>query len=266
MSQPFMQLYVGDYIRDTMDLSTEEHGAYLLLLMTMWSHDARLPNDHKKLARIARLSPAKFRLAWETLERFFTVEGEHITQNRLKNEHEKAQEKGQKRAEAGAKGGASKALKYKERCLASATDLPKHLPEPEPEEKRETNVSLQKRAERAKAPEGFEDFWQAYPHRNGVKRGRQKAEQKFRTAVRSGVKPDALVDAANRYRQDRQVIDGYAKDPATWINGKCWEDEIDRPENVSPINRRPEPGERRVINGVQKVYINHFEGWMREYG
>src|SRR6056297_2397102 len=140
MSQPFMQLYVGDYTRDTMDLSTEEHGAYLLILMTMWSHGAQLPNDHKKLARIARLSPAKFGRAWETIGRFFTVEGNHITQKRLKKEHEKAQEKGQKRAEAGAKGGRAKALKSKEPCLANATNLPKHLPEPEPEpeEKRET--------------------------------------------------------------------------------------------------------------------------------
>lgn len=144
MSQPFMQLYVGDYIRDTMDLSTEEHGAYLLLLMTMWSHGAKLPNDQNKLARIARLSPAKFKRVWAAIERFFTVEGDCITQGRLTKEHEKAKEKGQKRAEAGAKGGKAKALKNKDTGLANATVLLKHLPEPEPDIREEdTNVSLQ---------------------------------------------------------------------------------------------------------------------------
>ncbi len=34
---PFMKFYVGDYLGDTQHLSCEEHGAYLLLLMTMWN-------------------------------------------------------------------------------------------------------------------------------------------------------------------------------------------------------------------------------------
>ncbi|MTH33049.1 DUF1376 domain-containing protein [Paracoccus limosus] len=112
--QPFMQLYVADYLADTLDLSTVEHGAYLLILMTMWRHDARLPNDMAKLARIARMSVTKFKPVWAEISRFFEVDGDAITNRRLSKEHEKARKKSEVRATAGKAGGHAKALKDKE--------------------------------------------------------------------------------------------------------------------------------------------------------
>jgi uncharacterized protein YdaU (DUF1376 family) len=88
--RPFMQLYIGDYMSDTRHLTTEQHGAYLLLLMTMWRHGGSLPRDHEKLARIAGLSDKRWNQISLEVMAFFTVEDEHITQKRLQKEIEKA--------------------------------------------------------------------------------------------------------------------------------------------------------------------------------
>ena len=142
-STPFMQLYPADYLAKTMDLTTEQHGAYLLILMTMWQHDAKLPNDPVKLARIARMTPAKFRPVWDEISRFFLVEGDKITNPRLTKERKKAAEKSTKRAAAGRAGGQAKALKDNEARLANAMPMPQHSPDTRVQkEEEDTDVSL----------------------------------------------------------------------------------------------------------------------------
>ena len=135
MSAPFMQFYVADYLGDTRHLTTEQHGAYLLLLMTMWRSDGRLPNDDKKLARIAGCTVSRWTKIKPEVIAFFEVDGDEITNARLTLELEKASEKSIKRAEAGTKGGNAKALKNKKVDVANATDLLCHSSEPEPDVK-----------------------------------------------------------------------------------------------------------------------------------
>ncbi|OWJ82730.1 YdaU family protein [Haematobacter massiliensis] len=134
---PFLQLYVGDYLADTLDLTTEQHGAYLLLLLTMWRHDARLPNDPAKLARIARVSPRRWHLIWGAIGHFFFVDGDKIGNKRLDREHQKAVSISEKRSVSGEKGGRAKALKTSNTPVANATDLPEHSQKSEPDIKKE---------------------------------------------------------------------------------------------------------------------------------
>jgi len=128
---PFMPLWVADFVGDTLDLDAKEIGAYMLILMTMWGRDGYLPNDEKKLQRVARCGRDWPRV-WGAIGHYFTVQDDQITQLRLRLELQKVAAKREVNAQSGARGGAAKALKEKEARLATATVSPQQ-PEPYPE-------------------------------------------------------------------------------------------------------------------------------------
>jgi uncharacterized protein YdaU (DUF1376 family) len=70
MSFPYMPFYIGDHLRDTRILTTEEQGAYLLLIFEYWSKGS-LPDDDAQLARIAGLSLARWRKMRPSIEAYF---------------------------------------------------------------------------------------------------------------------------------------------------------------------------------------------------
>ena len=128
---PFMQLCVADYLGDTQHLTTEQHGAYLLILMAMWRAGGQLPAEPARLARIARMTPARWKkIAGEVLAFFETRDGK-LTQKRLRREIEKASDISRKRATAGARGAAAKYLKAKRSVPANGSDLPLQNQTPE---------------------------------------------------------------------------------------------------------------------------------------
>lgn len=128
---PFMQLYVADYLGDTQHLTTEQHGAYLLILMAMWRAGGQLPAEPTRLARIARVTPARWKKIAGDVLAFFEVRDGKLTQKRLRREIEKASDISRKRSSAGARGAAAKHLKAKNVAPANGSDLPEHDQTPE---------------------------------------------------------------------------------------------------------------------------------------
>lgn len=190
--RPFMQLYVSDYLGDTRHLSCEQHGAYLLLLMTMWNAGGSLPDDDAKLARIVCLSVKKWRAIRDDVFPFFDLSDGRVTHHRLTKELQKSEAKSQSRASAGAEGGRAKALKDKETRLANAMPELQHLPDTrDHKRKEEPSGSSKKRAGRlpedwkpdlsfaaslglseaqaANEAQKFREWWPAQPGQKGVK-------------------------------------------------------------------------------------------------
>jgi uncharacterized protein YdaU (DUF1376 family) len=104
----WMPLYVSDYLADTMHLSAEQHGAYLLLLMVAWKSEGRLPNDPEQLQAICRLPPAKWKASEAVLRSFFFVTPEYWINNRLRDELAKAIKNTEAKAVSGKKGAAAR--------------------------------------------------------------------------------------------------------------------------------------------------------------
>lgn len=78
---PYMQLYVADYLADTMHLSTEEHGAYLLIIFNYWQTGKPIPKP--RLPKIARLSNDRWISAEASLSEFFNEVGNEWVHERI---------------------------------------------------------------------------------------------------------------------------------------------------------------------------------------
>lgn len=121
----------------------------------------------------------------------------------------------------------------------------------------------------------FQAFWDAYPHRNGQKKNRKGAEAKFAAALKRGVTADQIMAGVKAMSQFPDVQRGFARDPVTWLNQQGWTDEPPT-AGLTVINGgkpyktdyqgRPEIGSEMVnAKGHKLRYINHYDGWMREW-
>ena len=119
-----MPFWVGDYLRDTQHLSTEEHGAYLLLILHYWTHGG-LPQDEKFLQKICRVSPYR----WLKIRgNLFALFGPNWKHKRIDAELEKANKISIKRELAGHLGGVTRAAKRAATGQAFATKSFKQMP------------------------------------------------------------------------------------------------------------------------------------------
>jgi uncharacterized protein YdaU (DUF1376 family) len=85
-----MPMYIGDYLGDTMHLTTEQHGAYLLLLFYLWRRPV-LADDDAVLAKICGLSSGAWRRTRAVLAEFFLIADGTWRHNRIDKERARVQ-------------------------------------------------------------------------------------------------------------------------------------------------------------------------------
>jgi uncharacterized protein YdaU (DUF1376 family) len=125
---PAFNLDTAAYLADTSHLSLPHHGAYLLILMTMWRADGWIADDERVLASICKISVFKWRALAPLLRQLFLPLDGKLSQKRLLLELERSKNLVAKARLNGSRGGAAKALKQKDRGLATATVPPDASP------------------------------------------------------------------------------------------------------------------------------------------
>ena len=122
---PALPLFTDAYLADTRHLTTEEHGAYLLLLMCAWrSSGCELTDDDKTLARIAGLSPTRWRRLKPALVQFFDTSAGVWRQKKLQAVYRDVASRVARNKANGSRGGRARAAKVADQPEKKGADGP----------------------------------------------------------------------------------------------------------------------------------------------
>ena len=132
----WMPLWIGAYLADTMALSRDSHGGYLLLLFAYWRNKGPLPDDDEDMAGITKSTPAEWKKLRPRLAKFFSIEDGMWSHGRADAELAKA---GMHKANAVSKAKAGAEARWKNHRKQCSDDAPsnaqalhKQCPTPSP--------------------------------------------------------------------------------------------------------------------------------------
>lgn len=92
----------------------------------------------------------------------------------------------------------------------------------------------------------FQTFWARYPKKTSKK----KACAAFTKALKRTTFENLMAGLEHYLTSDQRVLDGYVKDPTTWLNGDCWEDEPVRAAAAAGGHAQP------AHTGIRNEWMN----------
>lgn len=203
---PAFSMYPKDFLTDTQLLSAEQLGAYIALLCNAWvglpgNPQGFLPPDGESLARLARLTPKRWREIGTPVLELFEQDGEgRLYHKRLLRELARQKDRS-KKASASAKrrwGGANGMRTHSERTAKKAGAT-----EDANAGKRGRGQGKGGRLDAGQQPPRVDDFerlWDVYPN----KQRRRRAEAAWSDVYEEAPPIDDLVDAVKLWRRTEQ--------------------------------------------------------------
>lgn len=229
--ETWMPLLVDKYLGDTTDLTTEQHGAYLLLLMSCWKKGGLLPLADERLRAITRLDPDRWEECRDVVMPFFERTPEGYRQKRLTAELARAKANVEQRSAAGKASAAARKAQREGNgdSTGVATDGQR-----EPQREPERNVKPRPRPSSLRSEKTppnplpgepwFVRFWDAWPS-NTRKAARAQCLAKWRAkgCEAIGEKIVAHVEALKQSDQWQRDGGRYVPAPLVYLNQARWE-------------------------------------------
>jgi len=224
---PALPFFTDAYLSDTRHLTTLQHGAYILLLMTAWrSPDCKLPNDDTYLARIVGMDKRTWANNREAVMAFWKQDSmQKFYQGRLLDERNYVEQVRNKNSAAGKasalkrlnRGSTSVQPNFNQTSTPTLTPTPIHTP---PTPKGEFGALW--------------DSWQTYEM---VKGNRRKAEAKYQAALELTTH-DVLMAQSKAYCAQCKKNKIKTQHVATWLHQRGWETEYEPPQPEKSSQQR----------------------------
>lgn len=247
--------HIGDFLSSTLHMDTLEKGAYIMLLLAHYqSGEKGLPNDDKKLSRIAGVSPKVWMRIRNILSEKFIINDEFWVHSKCVEVLRKVYEKSS----------AQRAKVLKRYETDSTAVLPRYYqPKPKPKPKIFTNVNNVREEKN-----NFDDWYEIYPH----KVGKVSAQKAYKIAIEIATQTE-LVDGVKKYIQLKPPDRKWCN-PATWLNQQRWLDQPNEPREgkshetlddvASRVLKRHGIGRKEISNNAHGEAVLRDTGYLQQ--
>lgn len=210
--------HIGDFLSGTMHMDTLEKGAYIMLLLSHYqSGEKGLPDDDKKLSRIAGVTPKVWQRIKPTLQEKFTIKNNFWVSQKCVEVLRKVHEKSYKQRD--------KALKRHN--IDNATAEPRQC---QPKPKPKPNILSKDNIPPNPHEKEFDELWLLWTPYEMAKGNKKTALQKYKIA-RKDLDYETIRDGVSRYIEYCHATQCKTKHLSTWLNQGGWDDDYTIPLN-----------------------------------
>lgn len=269
--RPYFPFYPKDWLgsASVSSMPLAAQGLYARLLAFAWLSDG-LPADDEALRRLAGVERAEWRRVWPLVSSLWEARDGRLYQAKQERVRQEQTAYTEAKRKAGQKGGATRAARAAEGKQAPSNEVSKTQADDQAEPK-PSSASASAKKKNPPTPKGeyppdFERFWSAYPNGTDPENPRRAGKAKAFKAWQKLDPDEAFIETLLAALAWQRNTLGWTKEggqfiplPATWLNGRRWEDE--RPAGLD-LDTDEEPLDPRYdLTQPYEPQTRPIEGW-----